>query len=152
TALDEYLPVPTMRREGNVFPAVANVSGAATLPSADEVDDLDLVSLVHDDAIEGGALDHGEVVFDGDAGRVDLEARQQLSHAHGRGELEAITVQLDRHECVDSSASTAARDSSKDGRMQDARLVEWYTRNRARSRALFDLLGEDTYYSRPIAL
>src|SRR5213075_8357 len=30
--------------------------------------------------------------------------------------------------------------------------VAWYRRNRARSRALFDLLDEDTYYSRPIAL
>src|SRR3954453_23676481 len=30
--------------------------------------------------------------------------------------------------------------------------ASWYQRNRARSRALFDLLQEDTYYSRPIAL
>src|SRR3954462_4461647 len=30
--------------------------------------------------------------------------------------------------------------------------VEWYRRNRARSRALFDLLQEEAYYSRPIAL
>src|SRR3954466_11414876 len=30
--------------------------------------------------------------------------------------------------------------------------VSWYQRNRARSRALFDLLQDDTYYSRPIAL
>src|SRR5881398_1143325 len=28
----------------------------------------------------------------------------------------------------------------------------WYRRNRARSRALFDLLVDDAYYSRPIAL
>jgi iron(II)-dependent oxidoreductase len=28
----------------------------------------------------------------------------------------------------------------------------WYRRNRERSRALFDLLAEETYYSRPIAL
>ena len=33
-----------------------------------------------------------------------------------------------------------------------AAAVEWYRRNRARSRALFDLLDEETYYSRPIAL
>jgi ergothioneine biosynthesis protein EgtB len=31
-------------------------------------------------------------------------------------------------------------------------LVEWYTRNRARSKALFDLLTLEAYYSRPIAL
>ena len=31
-------------------------------------------------------------------------------------------------------------------------LVDWYVRNRARSRALFDLLAEDAYYSQPIEL
>ena len=31
-------------------------------------------------------------------------------------------------------------------------LAEWYRRNRARSRALFDMLAEESYYSRPIAL
>src|SRR5438046_2158958 len=31
-------------------------------------------------------------------------------------------------------------------------IVAWYRRNRARSRALFDVLAEDAYYSRPIAL
>jgi ergothioneine biosynthesis protein EgtB len=30
--------------------------------------------------------------------------------------------------------------------------VEWYRRNRVRSRAIFDLLVEDAYYSQPIAL
>src|SRR6202163_1850451 len=31
-------------------------------------------------------------------------------------------------------------------------LVAWYRENRDRSRALFDLLTEEAYYSRPIAL
>src|SRR5205809_1966286 len=31
-------------------------------------------------------------------------------------------------------------------------LVAWYHRNRARSRALFDMLADEAYYSRPIAL
>jgi ergothioneine biosynthesis protein EgtB len=31
-------------------------------------------------------------------------------------------------------------------------LVDWYQRNRARSRALFDLLDPEVYYTRPIAL
>jgi iron(II)-dependent oxidoreductase len=31
-------------------------------------------------------------------------------------------------------------------------LVAWYRKNRARSRALFDLLAEEAYYSKPIAL
>ena len=30
--------------------------------------------------------------------------------------------------------------------------VAWYRKNRARSRALFDLIDADAYYSRPIAL
>jgi hypothetical protein len=32
------------------------------------------------------------------------------------------------------------------------RLIDWYTRNRARSRTIFDLVSPDAYYSRPIAL
>jgi ergothioneine biosynthesis protein EgtB len=31
-------------------------------------------------------------------------------------------------------------------------LIEWYRRNRERSRALFDLLTEDAYYAQPISL
>jgi len=31
-------------------------------------------------------------------------------------------------------------------------LVEWYTRNRARSAALFDLVADEAYYARPITL
>src|SRR5438093_11240829 len=31
-------------------------------------------------------------------------------------------------------------------------LVAWYRRNRTRSRAIFDLLADEAYYSRPIAL
>ena len=31
-------------------------------------------------------------------------------------------------------------------------LIDWYTTNRSRSTAIFDLLSEDAYYSRPIAL
>src|SRR5713226_9057524 len=30
--------------------------------------------------------------------------------------------------------------------------ISWYRRNRQRSRALFDMLPEDVYFSRPIAL
>src|SRR5881227_4410786 len=31
-------------------------------------------------------------------------------------------------------------------------IVAWYRRNRARSRALFDVLADDAYYSQPISL
>jgi len=33
-----------------------------------------------------------------------------------------------------------------------AALIDWYRRNRARSQALFDLISEQAYFSRPIAL
>src|SRR5918999_622198 len=38
---------------------------------------------------------------------------------------------------------------SSDSRIQ---LIEWYRRNRDRSKALFDLLDPSVYYSRPISL
>src|SRR5881275_1691115 len=31
-------------------------------------------------------------------------------------------------------------------------VVDWYLKNRRRSRALFDLLADEAYYSQPIAL
>src|SRR5438067_943620 len=31
-------------------------------------------------------------------------------------------------------------------------LLDWYRRNRARTRLLFDVIGEQSYYSQPIAL
>src|SRR5713226_1136918 len=33
-----------------------------------------------------------------------------------------------------------------------AAVIAWYRRNRARSRALFDMLADEAYYSQPIAL
>src|SRR5262245_4316005 len=36
--------------------------------------------------------------------------------------------------------------------IQRAHLIAWYRRNRERSRALFDVLADDTYYCQPIAL
>ncbi len=37
-------------------------------------------------------------------------------------------------------------------RLDRAPLVEWYRRNRERSRALFDLLADEAYYAQPISL
>src|SRR4030095_2270393 len=31
-------------------------------------------------------------------------------------------------------------------------LIDWYSRNRARSKALFDLVSDEAYYARPISL
>ena len=41
---------------------------------------------------------------------------------------------------------------STDTLMGRPTLVEWYRRNRERSRALFDLIDPEVYYTRPIAL
>src|SRR6188768_1684339 len=38
------------------------------------------------------------------------------------------------------------------GAASPERFSEWYSRNRARSRALFDLITDEAYYSRPIDL
>src|SRR5262245_52136136 len=64
-----------------------------SLPAADEVDDLDLVSLVHRRAIEGVALDDREVVLHGDAARVDLQLHQKVGHGEGTGEIMRLAVQ-----------------------------------------------------------
>jgi ergothioneine biosynthesis protein EgtB len=45
-----------------------------------------------------------------------------------------------------------AFDTSNRRALDQAAFVSWYRRNRDRSRALFDLLRDDAYYSRPIAL
>src|SRR6188508_753820 len=49
-----------------------------------------------------------------------------------------------------------ARAASLRGHVRGAasgeQFSDWYLRNRARSRALFDLLADETYYSRPIDL
>ena len=45
-------------------------------------------------------------------------------------------------------ASATAASSTLDR----GRLLDWYRRNRRRSREIFDLLSDDSYYSRPIAL
>ncbi len=46
-------------------------------------------------------------------------------------------------------SATAATTSTTADR---ERLLEWYRRNRGRSAAIFDLLADDCYYSRPIDL
>src|SRR5713101_8957655 len=40
----------------------------------------------------------------------------------------------------------------QNGHLDREALVRWYRRNRQRSGTLFDLLTEEAYYSRPIAL
>src|SRR5437762_10171593 len=37
-------------------------------------------------------------------------------------------------------------------RLSRPMVLDWYRRNRRRTRMLFDVIGEDAYYSQPIAL
>jgi ergothioneine biosynthesis protein EgtB len=48
----------------------------------------------------------------------------------------------------DAPSKAPVRDEQLDRQF----LIQWYRRNRTRSAALFDLLADDAYYSRPIAL
>src|SRR4051812_2295530 len=82
TAGDEYLPVPTMRRDENDLSAmvrrstgspssresqIPNPKSRIASSASDEVDDLDLVALADDGCGEGLAFEHDEVVLDRDA-------------------------------------------------------------------------------------
>src|SRR5262249_22541922 len=56
-----------------------------------------------------------------------------------------------------SAGGTAPRSSGQpsrfDTRVSSTELFnDWYSRNRARTQALFDLITDEAYYSRPIAL
>ena len=63
------------------------------MSSADEVDDLDLVAVVHRGAVERVTLDHRQVVLDSDASGVDLQLRQKFVHGEGSGEIVRLAVQ-----------------------------------------------------------
>src|SRR5438093_2119717 len=103
TAGDEYLPVPTISRDENVLSAIVNRSTVNALsptepsalldPAADEVDDLDFVSVTHHRHVERVTLEHDQVVLYRDTAPVDLEARQQLVHRQGAGDLVRVAVQ-----------------------------------------------------------
>src|SRR3954454_3432436 len=77
TANDEYFPVPTISRDLNSRPAITSGSFISFTPTAHEVDDFNLVAVLHAGAVVERALDHREVVFHGNAARVDAQLRQQ---------------------------------------------------------------------------
>jgi ergothioneine biosynthesis protein EgtB len=51
-----------------------------------------------------------------------------------------------------SQSTWSAEWDNDQGMIDRATVIDWYKRNRARSRAIFDLLEPDVYYDRPIAL
>ncbi len=53
---------------------------------------------------------------------------------------------------METGAVFAGRAEGRGGALDRPRLIDWYRRNRARSNALFDLVEDEAYYARPIAL
>ena len=49
-------------------------------------------------------------------------------------------------------AVSSGRAAGRGGALARRRLIDWHRRNRARSNALFDLVGHEACYARPIAL
>jgi hypothetical protein len=89
---DEYLPVPTMRREVKVLPAIANVSMRG-LSTTNEIHDFNLIAVADQDLVESAALDYDQIVFDGHSPRVDRELREQLGHGDRLDDLVRIAVE-----------------------------------------------------------
>src|SRR6476661_6225255 len=84
------------------------------MSAADEVDDLDLVAVVHRGAVERLALDDRQVVLDGDAPGVDLQLRQKFVHGEGSGEIVRLAVQGNPQSHAHSSAQpTGGRASAR---------------------------------------
>src|SRR3954468_15782451 len=81
TANDEYFPVPTISRDLNSRPAMTSASFISFTPTATptayEIDDFNLVAVLHVGAVVERALDHREVVFHGYAARVHAQLHQQ---------------------------------------------------------------------------
>jgi len=105
-ACEPYFPVPMISRDENVRPAITNGESLKLptpnyqlprLSTADEIDDLDLVALVHDDVREAVALDNRKVVLDGNTARVDLEPLEQRHNGHWLIDVVRFAVQDDFH-------------------------------------------------------
>ena len=100
TAGDEYLPVPTMRREEKLLSAIVKVSEFMRLPAAHKVDDFDLIALVHDNFVERPPLEHDKVMLDRDASSVDSQSGKKLAYGKRTRHLDSVAVELDRQESI----------------------------------------------------
>src|SRR6476619_4699841 len=67
-----------------------------SLSPADEVDDLDLVPLVHRRRVVTVAFDDFHVVLDRDKTGIDVEMREQGGNRERAGDLVAVPIQLYR--------------------------------------------------------
>src|SRR5688500_17713952 len=94
TAWEGYFPVPTIKRDRNVRPAITkgseNMSPAHSSPH--EIHDLDFVAVADERRRVAIALDDRQVVLDGDETRIDLQMFQQLQDRELGAELQGIAV------------------------------------------------------------
>ena len=116
------------------------------LSSADEVHDLDPVALVQNRLREGGALEDGQVVLDGDPAWIDPQPGEQFDHRERLIELVRVAVERDMH-CGKSICSGLPPVS-----LDRAAILDRFQRTRARTRALFGLIDESAYLQKPIPL
>ena len=77
------------------------------LAAADEVHNLHRIPVADDDVREGMAFDNGEIVFDGDPARINLEPCQQVDDGQRLIDLVGFAVQRDEHFSFDGSVSMA---------------------------------------------
>src|SRR6266404_3620382 len=105
TAGELYLPVPTIRRDENVLSAIVKMSIMAglvgrlgpdpRLSSADEIDDFDAIAVLHERVGIARPFEHRQVVLDGDAARIDLEAAEQFDDRDWPCKLDPLAVERD---------------------------------------------------------
>jgi hypothetical protein len=110
TAGDEYLPVPTIRRDENVLSAMVNKSTgrpstishqpsaishqpSAIYAPADEVDNLDFVAFRDHRVGERVALEDNEIALHGDPAGVDVQPLEKLAHRQRAGDVVRVAVQ-----------------------------------------------------------
>src|SRR5262245_21338657 len=115
---DEYLPVPTIRREENVRSAMIRLSvgivpclifssqlsalssqplGLCPSAASYEVDDLHFVACADRRDVERRAFDDDEIMLDGDTPRIDVELIQQLRDGQRSRGFERFAIQGDGH-------------------------------------------------------
>src|SRR5688572_29586547 len=107
TACDEYLPVPMIRREANVRPAMTNGESViqksqipnlkSQLPTTNKIHNLHLIALVDHHLGKAVASDDGEVVLDRHAPRVEVELFEQGNDRKRLLDVERFAVERDLH-------------------------------------------------------
>src|SRR5688572_9150050 len=99
TGNDGYFPVPTMRRDSKVRPAMTKgvsvmVSWCSVvLPAPDEVDDFNTVAVLNDRRLERVALEDPRVVLHRHTAWIDRETVEQIGYRQRLVDIEGVAVQ-----------------------------------------------------------